>query len=409
MPAAVLRRRTPRPAELRLAMLSLFAAGLGFGFLSLLAWRDMLFGTLGVPGIATAFLGALLAALPGRRLVGRALDARGMRRLLLAFAGVSAAGLVVLHVAGLVAGGGSAAFYVLPLFLLGLATGACSRLSAALVMGILPARCSASLLSAGGVSFGLGGAAASLLGVLALRSFAAGSLVLWAAAAPALLGYLALRAGAARLRGEGAARGGASVGPRGGERRPGSQRRSLMAVSLLCQAGAWGVATCCLPVHLLRGAGASGVVGAGALTAFWIAASTGWAASRRLPRIGQSPLTLVLPLALAAAAGLLLLTRWVPAVGLGAGLLGGGLGLLLPLTLDLGRWPSVLGGGGWLEAAVAGAVPAATLAVGLVGALPFGIGPMAAVVSAVGCVMLALATLGLLLADYRLSGGPALV
>ena len=69
----------------------------------------------------------------------------------------------------------------------------------------------------------------------------------------------------------------------------------------------------------------------------------------------------------------------------------------------------MLGGGGWLEAAVAGAVPAATLAVGLVGALPFGIGPMAAVVSAVGCVMLALATLGLLLADYRLSGGPALV
>lgn len=380
-------------------MLSLFTLGLGLGYLGLLTSFDMLFGTTGVAGIATAFLGALLPTLPGRRFVARA---GGVRRFLVACAGVSLAGLLALRVLGAVAGDGAPTFFVFPLFFLGLSTGACSRLSLALVMGVVPARGAASLLAAGGVSFGFGGAVASVLGVLALRSFSAGSLALWAVTVPALLGYLAVKSGGSRLKDAGGAA--VSEVPWSG-----SPRGSLMAASLLCQASAWGFATCCLPINLLRGAGASGAAGAAAMAAFWIAASTGWAASRRVPRIGQSSLALVLPLALAATAGLLLLTRWEPTVGLGAALLGGGLGVLLPLTLDLGHWPSVLGRCGWLGTAVAEAVPVAMLAVWLTGTLPFGIGPLVPVFATVGCVLLALATLGLLLADYRLSGGPALV
>ena len=182
-----------------------------------------------------------------------------------------------------------------------------------------------------------------------------------------------------------------------------------MAASLACQAAAWGVATCCLPVYLSRGTGSSGVAGAAALAAFWLAASTGWAASKRLPRIGQGSLALALPLALALSAGAVLLARGELAGVLGAALLGGGLGMLTPLTLDLGQWPAVLVRGRWLWEAVAWAVPTAMLAAWLTGTLPFGIGPLVPLAAVVGCFLLALATLGLLLADYRLSGGPALV
>lgn len=399
MPALGLPRRTPGPSHVRLAMLTLFSLGLGVAFLGILLSRLSLFSQEAGYSLVAAIAGTLLAVLPGQRFSARAFPGRRNRAFLVGCGVVAFGGLL----AGQFGSGIWASDGAL-LLMLGLAAGGCSRLALALLVPMLPARHAASLLGLAGVSFGLGGLAASAVG-MATASVALGhSNALWAAIVPALLVVSAIRSGRLRLmRSQEGFR--ASTGPR----RRTTPRTILMALSLVFQAATCAVAACWLAVLLLRGFGVSGTLVSMILTLFWAAVCTGWALARRMPRIREDLLALWLPLTSGVLGGVLLLFGWQPGISLGAMLLGLGVGALFPLTLGLGTWPGALWRCVWVSRALHLSLPA-SLSVGwAAGTLAFASGPEAFAWTILGCFLISVATILILVADYRLSGDPVLI
>ena len=383
-------------------MLSLFGQGLGVAFIGILLSRHALFSQEAGYSVVTAIAGTLVAVLPGHRFSARTFPGRGTRSFL--------AGCGIVATVGLLAGQFGEGIWTSDealLLMLGLATGGCSRLALALVFPMLPARRSASLLSLAGVSFGLGGLAASAVGT-ATASVAGGhSNALWAVSVPGLLVIATLRTGRLRLGPVGSSRY-LTETPRRTTPRT-TPRTILMAVSLIFQAATCVAAACWLTVLLLRGVGVPGPLGATILALFWAAVCTGWAFARRLPRIRENLLGLSVPLALGVSGSLLLLIGWQPSISLGSMLLGLGIGTLFPITLGLGHWPGVLWRCPWISRALHLALPV-SLSVGwAAGTLAFAAGPGALVWTILGCFLIAVATLVVLVADYRVSGDPALI
>ena len=379
-------------------MLSLFGQGLGVAFIGILLSRYALFSQEAGYSVATAIAGTLVAVLPGQRFSARTFPGERTRSFLAGCGGVATVGLMAGHF-----GGGLWTSDEALLLMLGLATGGCSRLALGLVYPMLPARRSASLLTLAGVSFGLGGLAASAVGT-ATASVAGGhSNVFWALSVPGVLVIATIRAGQLRLDPVESSRYWAETPRRT------TPRSILMAVSLVCQAATCVAAACWLTVLLLRGVGVSGALGATVLALFWAAVSTGWAFARRLPRIRENLIALSVPLALGVSGSLLLLLGWQPSISLGSMLLGLGIGILFPLTLGLGRWPGALGRCAWISRTLHLALPA-SLSVGwAAGTLAFAAGPEALVWTILGCFLIAVVTIVVLVADYRVSGDPALI
>ncbi len=387
--------RTPGPTHVRLVVLSLFALGLGMGFLGVLLFpfAAPLLRESEAAGIAAA--GACLAALPGRRLARRTLPGPLARGGLATLGAISAAALIVLpfHDA-------AALEYALP-FVVGMATAGCWRLLMGLLRGMRRPGRDLSLLALGGVSAAAGGLSASLLAWVLASARSASLLGPLAAAVPALLAVLAIHSGRARL--EPAAlparrpEPSAGTGPRG----------ALFAASLLCQAAACGIAACWLPVLLARGYGLSLPEGALVLAAAWLALVLGLVVSRRLPRATDGVLALGCLAGIACVGAVALFFGQRPvAAWLGAPLLGFGTGALLALTLALVQWPATLVRCRWTARAVNAFVAAALLAgwsAGLLAAADGGYPLLAVLV----CLMAALASLMALVGEYRFSGDPA--
>lgn len=379
-------------------MLSLFAQGLGVGFLGILVSHQAVFDqATGYAGAAAA-AGALLALLPGHRFSVQAAPGKGTRAFLAGGGIVAGIGLIAARFAS-----GIWAAEEVALLFLGLATGGCLRLTLALLLPMLPARQSASLLGLAGVSFGLGGLTANAVGVVAVILSAANSLHYWAAIVPALLAFAAVRAGQLRFDEVGASRSRMRIAHNT------SPRSVLMAASFAFQAATCLTAACWLTVHLLRGVGLSGAFGATVLTAFWAAFCVGWAFTRRMPRIRENLAALSVPLALGVPGSVFLLVGWQHGVGLGAALLGLGIGTLFPLTLGLSHWPSVLGRCRWISRSLHLSLPVGLLAGCVAGTVAFAAGSGALVWAILGWFLLAVATLIVLVADYRVSGDPALI
>ena len=398
MSAQGLPRRTPVPLHVRLAVLSLFGQGLGVAFIGILLSRHALFSQEAGYSVVAAIAGTLVAVLPGPRFSARTFAGRGTRLFL--------AGCGVVATVGLLArqfGEGIWTSDEALLLMLGLATGGCSRLALALVFPMLPARRSASLLSLAGVSFGLGGLAAGAVGTATASVSGGHSNAIWALCVPGLLVITTLRAGRLSLDPVESGHYWAEIPRRT------TPRSILMAVSLVCQAATCVAAACWLSVLLLRGVGVPGALGATVLALFWAGVSTGWAFARRLPRIRENLLALGVPLALGVSGSLLLLIGWQPSISFGSMLLGLGTGTLFPLTLGLGHWPGALGRCPWISRALHLALPA-SLSVGwAAGTLAFAAGPGALVWTILGCFLIAVVTLVVMVADYRVSGDPALI
>ena len=392
-------RRTPGTLHVQLAMLSLLTQGLGIGFLGILVSRQQLFGQPAGFAVLAAAGGALVALLPGRPFSARSAPGPITRGFLVG--------------CGIVAGGGLIAMHFVPraglpeeasLLLLGLATGACSRLALALLLPMLPARGAASLLGLAGVSFGTGGLLANAASVVATSAAIAGELPLWAAAVPLLLAFAAVKARDLRLSDV------KGIAGAHDKLRNTSPRSILLAASLALQGATCVIAACWLTVYLSREVGLSEADELAIAALFWMALCTGVALARRLPRIRENLATVAMPPTLAVPGGFLLLADSHPGVALGTTLLGLALGLLFPLTLGLVHWPSVLARCRWILRS-------------LHLALPFGLSaawmaePLASVAGSwdwliwaiVGCFLLASSSVAVLMADYRLSGDPALV
>ena len=379
-------------------MLSLFAQGMGLGFLGILVSREALSAQDAGFGYAAATGGALLGTLPGPRFVRRYAAGHATWAVLASCGTVSAVGLIAF------ASVRSQVWEAAPLVLLGLAAGASLRLSVSVVLRILPARPASSLLALAGVSFGLGGLAACLAATNEFRILGLASFPLWAAAAPATMAFAALRA--IYL----------NPGPPEGLRRaeqlqPRTTPRSiLLAASLVLQASGCGIAACWLAVYLSRTSGFSGSEGTLTLGVLWLALSAGWAVSRRLPRVRDSLMVLGLPTAMVAVGVILLL--WPPAplsVVLGAALLGVGMGALAPLTLSLASWPSALHRCRWITRSLHLTLPAALLASWAVGELSYAIATDAVIWGMLACFAGALIAIVALVGDYRVTGDAVVI
>lgn len=392
-------RRTPGTLHVQLATLSLLAQGLGIGFLGILVSRQQLFGQAAGFAVLAAAAGACVAVLPGKRFSVRAAPGLGTRGFLVGCGVVAGGGLIALQVMPSVGWAEQASF-----LLLGLATGGCSRLALALLLPMLPAHGAASLLGLAGVSFGTGGLLANAVSVAATSAAIAGTLALWAAAVPLLLAFTALRSSDLRLpKVESTA--GALDKPRNT-----SPRSILLAASLALQATTCVIAACWLTVYLSREVGLSGADGLAIAALFWIALCTGLALARRMPRIRENIGALAVPSTLAVPGGFLLLTDSHPGIALGATLLGLALGVLFPLTLGLGHWPSVLGRCRWILRSLHLALPCGLSAAWMAGSLAIVAGSWDWLVWAiVSCFLLASSSVAVLMADYRVSGDPALV
>ncbi len=337
-------------------MLSLFAQGMGLGFLGILVSREALSAQDAGFGYAAATGGALLGTLPGPRFVRRYAAGHATWAVLASCGTVSAVGLIAL------ASVRSQAWEAAPLVLLGLAAGASLRLSVSVVLRILPARPASSLLALAGVSFGLGGLAACLAATNEFRILGLASFPLWAAAAPATMAFAALRA--IYL----------NPGPPEGLRRAEQLQPRTTPRSIL------------------------------------LALSAGWAVSRRLPRVRDSLMVLGLPTAMVAVGVILLL--WPPAplsVVLGAALLGVGMGALAPLTLSLASWPSALHRCRWITRSLHLTLPAALLASWAVGELSYAIATDAVIWGMLACFAGALIAIVALVGDYRVSGDAVVI
>ncbi len=182
-----------------------------------------------------------------------------------------------------------------------------------------------------------------------------------------------------------------------------------MAASFVVQAATCLMAACWLAVHLLRGVGLSGLSAATLLMVFWAALCTGWALARRVARHWDSLSSISVPLALGVPGSLFLMIGWHPGVGLGAALLGLGIGTLFALTLRLGHWPSALGRCRWILRSLHLALPAGLVLGWGTGSLAFAAGSGALVWAILGGFLVAVATVVLLVVDYRVSGDPALI
>ena len=394
MAGAGVSTRTPGPLPLRLIALCLFTLGLGLGFLGALVFLD---AATAPASTAAAAAGALLAVLPGRRFSNRGAPGPFTRAYLAACGVAAAGGLIALPLVD----SGIPAF-VIPL-LLGLAAGGSLRLVLATLQSLHPPRQGAPLLALAGASFGMGGLIANLLVAAAVTVYRTDGLLALAAAVPALMAYAAVQAGGLRREPVPDAQHGIGAAPGAGT------RSVLLAASLLCQAAACGVATCWMPLYFARGFGLSLPQGALALAGLWLALAFGWVSGGRVPRGPQGTAPLWLPAAIAPAGALLMLVADRPlAAVLGSGILGFGMGLLLPLTLGLGRWPLTKGPRRWigraahvsLAASLLAGWPAATLA-------PFG--SSYPVLTVLACFLGGIGTLAVLVGDFRLSGDPAVV
>ncbi len=383
---------------MRLAMLSLFAQGMGLGFLGILVSREALYAQNAGFGVATAVCGTLLGTLPGPQFFHRRSTGPATRAFLASCGIVSAAGLVAL------ASIRSREWEAAPLLLLGLAAGANLRLSAALVLPMLPARSASSLLSLAGASFGLGGLAACLAVTNEFRVLGMASFPLWAAVAPAMMAFAAVRSVWLNPRYSGAAR--ARTYARSGT----SPRSILLVASLVMQASACGIAACWLVAYLSRTAGFSGTAGAVILGVMWLALSVGWAVSRRLPGVRDNLLALGIPVVAVAAGAILLLWQVFPlAAAPGAALLGIGMGMLVPLTLGLARWPLAFERCRWIRRSLHLTLPTALVTGWAVGALSYAIATDALIWGMLACFAGALAAIVALVGDYRVSGESVLI
>lgn len=399
MPGTAALRRTPGPSHVRLAALSLFAQGLGIGFLGILISSHALFAEPSGYGVAAAVLGTMLAAFPAHRL---APSERAGQAALAYVAGcsiVAAAGLIAASAMVPPAGG------VAALLLLGLSAGAALRLSVAVVLPMLPARGGPSLLGLAGASFGLGGLAACLIATAVYSALSAVLLPLCAASAPALIVRAALLAwqhgSVAAVQPVAAASSPSGTGP----------RSLLMAASLLLQAVGCGVAACWFAVYFTRGVGLSGMHAAAAASGvLWLSLAVGWALALRLPRIQRSLRALAAPLALVATGSALLLwPPWPPLAALGGAFLGMGMGVLFPLTLRLTPWPTALGECRWMTRLLHWALPAALLLNWAAAALSQAAEVTVLVWWALACFLGAVAALALMIGDFRISGDRALI
>ena len=392
-------RRTPGARHVQLAMLSLLTQGLGVGFLGILVSRHQLFGQAAGYAVLAAAGGAFLAVLPGRPFAVRFAPGRGTRTLLVSCGIVAGCGLIALQLVPSLAGREDGV-----LLLLGLATGGCSRLALALLLPMLPARGTGSLLGLAGVSFAFGGLLANAASIAATSAASAGSLPQWSATVPLLLAFTAVKAGNLRLPEA------ESSGRPQDQLRHTSPRSVLMAASIALQASTCVVAACWLTVYFSREVGVSGAGGSTTAALFWIALCLGWALARRMPRIRRNPGTLVMPPTLAVSGGLLLLTDAQPWIAVGTALLGLALGILFPLTLGLGHWPSVLGRCRWIPRSLHLALPVGLLVSWMAGSLAIVSGSWDWLVwSILACLLLASSSVAVLMADYRVSGDPALI
>ena len=398
MSGAETRRRTPEPAHVRVAMLTLFAQGMGLGFLGILASWEALSAQDAGFGYAAAVGGALLGALPGPRFVRRYAAGPATWAVLASCGTVSAAGLVAL------AGVRSRAWEVAPLLLLGLAAGASLRLSASVMLRILPARPARSLLALSGVSFGLGGVVACLAASSEFRILGLAWFPLVAATAPATMALAAVRAIQLDLGSSEKVHQAAQLWPRT------TPRSVLLAASLVLQASGCGIAACWLAAYLSRTMGFSGIEGALSVGLLWLALSTGWAASGRLPGVRDNLKGLAIPVAMVAVGTALLL--WPAAtltVAVGTALLGIGMGVLVPLTLGLASWPSALHRCRWITRSMHFTLAAALLASWAVGTLSYAVATDAVIWGMLACFAGALIAIIGLVGDYRVSGDPVVI
>ena len=379
-------------------MLSLFAQGMGLAFLGILVSREALSAQDAGIAFPAAIGGALLGTVPGVRFVRRHAAGPGTWAVVASCGAVSAAGLVVLSPVR------SGAWEMAPLVLLGLAAGASLRLSASVVLRMLPARPAASLLTLSGTSFGLGGMAACLVATNEFRVLGMDSFPLWSAVAPTMMVFAAVRA--VQL----------NPGfPEGHRRAPHRRSRTtprtiLLAVSLVMQASACGIAACWLVAYLSRRSGFSGTGGAITLGVMWLALSVGWAISKRLPQVRESLLGLGIPVAVVAGGAVLLLWQIVPlTIPLGAALLGIGMGLLVPQTLGLAPWPSALLGCRWITRSLHLTLPTALLVSWAFGELSYAIATDILIWGMLALFAGALVAIIALVADYRISGDPLVI
>lgn len=398
MSGADSRRRTPEPAHVRVAMLSLFAQGMGLGFLGILASWEALSAQDAGFGYAAAVGGALLGALPGPRFVRRHAAGPATWAVLASCGTVSAAGLVALAAVR------SQAWETAPLLLLGLAAGASLRLSASVMLRILPVRPASSLLALAGVSFGLGGMAACLAASNEFRLFGLASFPLLAATAPATMVFAALRAIQLNPGSPEGSRQAAQVRPRT------TPRSVLLAASLILQASGCGIAACWLAAYLSRASGFSGTAGALTVGLLWLAVSAGWAASRRLPEVRGNLMSLGIPVGVVGVGTVLLLWPISPlTVAVGTALLGSGMGALVPLTLGLASWPSALHSCRWITRSMHLTLTVALLTSWAVGALSYSIATDAVIWGMLACFAGALIAIIGLVGDYRVSGDPVVI
>ena len=398
MSGAASRRRTPEPAHVRVAMLSLFAQGMGLGFLGILASRETLSAQDAGFGYAAAVGGALLGALPGPRFSRRHAAGPATWAVLASCGTVCAAGLIALAAVR------SRAWEAAPLLLLGFAAGVSLRLSASVMLQILPARPARSLLALAGVSFGLGGMGACLAASNELRVLGLAWFPLLAATAPATMAFAAVRAIQLNLGPPEGARQAAQLRPRS------TPRSVLLAASLILQASGCGIAACWLATYLSRTAGFTGTGGALTVGLLWFALCVGWAASRRLPEVHANLMGLGIPVAVVAVGTVLLLWTASPlTVAAGTAFLGIGMGALVSLTLDLASWPSALHSCRWIARSMHLTLTVALLASWAVGALSYAVATDAVIWGMLACFAGALIAIIGLVGDYRVSGDPVVI
>ena len=380
-----------------MSALSVFAVGLGLGFLGVLIYRHTSPAPLASEAIAAA-AGATIALLPSRWLSRRGLPGSGMCAYLAVWGLVAGCGLVALPVVRF------DGFEHVALFFLGLAAGGSMRLAVWLALAMQPSRHGQALIALCGASFGLGGLAANLVAATAVSALSARALLLCAASVPALLAFTALRVGRLgfELR--------ESVRPRHDAPRGPGPRGALLAASFLLQAMACGIAAVWLLAYLSRKLGLSVASGAAVLAGFWLALAVGWATAGRMPSIRENMTPLAVPAAFAATGVLLLYSMdWPPAAVLGAMILGLGIGVLFPLALRLANWPSKLWRCRWVTLSLQASLAAALLVGWPVGMLVTMSGTGKLLLAVLACFAGALAALVILVGDYRATSGPAVI
>ncbi len=398
MSEAGLLRRSPGAPHVRLTALSLFVLGLGLGFLGILVLRQSGTDAAVMYAMPAAAAGALLAVVPGRRLLARNAPGRGTRAYLTVCGAGAVAGMIALLFAE------PRPLDPVRFALLGLACGGALRLCLALVLAMLPPRRAESLMGLFGVSVGLGGCTANLIGMIAASPSRTDPVLLSAAIVPLLLAVASFRAGRVAFEGvEG--RWDRERAPQGT-----APRGFLMAASLLLQAAACAIAASWLAAYLSRRVGLSLVDGAAVMALFWLALSAGWAHAGRLPTVRENLLPLaVAPLLAVPGAAILLSAGGLAVVAAGTAMLGVAMGMLFPLTLCLGHWPATLGRSRWVTRSLHLALVAALLASWAVGALAHAAGTATPVWIILGCFLGASGAVFVLVVDYRISGDVAVI